>query len=253
MKFLFRAFQFLKPYKWLVIGAFACLLLTNAASLVLPQFTRLIIDNGVETRNMGIVISMALAIVGFAVLRSVFSFLQGLWSARTAQGVAFDMRNQLYARIQALSFSYHDKAQTGQLMTRVTSDVDLVQMFVAQGLLMVIGSVLMMVGSLVLLFVTNWRLSLVMLVIAPVTFGIFGWVNSRVRPMFMIVQQRLAKLNTVLQESLAGVRVVKAFVREDFEAKRYAGANRELYDINVRIGRIMSLSLYFSNLAVISR
>ena len=242
MKYLFRAFQFLKPYKWLVIGAFACLLLTNAASLILPQFTRVIVDTGIRTMNMSIVIWMASAIVGFAIFRSVFSFLQGVWSARTAQGVAFDMRNQLYARIQALSFSYHDKAQTGQLMTRVTSDVDLVQMFVAQGLLMVIGSVLTMVGSLVLLFITNWQLSLVMLVIAPVTFGVFGWVSSRVRPMFMLVQQRLAKLNTVLQESLVGVRVVKAFVREGFEAKRYAGANQELYDINIRIGRIMSFS-----------
>src|SRR4030042_1699968 len=119
------------------------------------------------------------------------------------------MHNQPYPRIQALSFSYHDKAQTGQLMTRVTSDVDLVQMFVSQGFLMVIGSVLMMIGSIVLLFVTNWRLSLVMLVIAPVTFGVFGWVNSKIHPMFMLVQQRLAKLNTVLQESLVGVRVVQ--------------------------------------------
>jgi ATP-binding cassette subfamily B multidrug efflux pump len=242
VKSLFRAFQFLKPYTLLVVGAFACLLLTNASSLILPQFTRLIVDTGIANRDMSIVIFMALAIVGFVMVRALFSFLQGVWSAQTAQGVAFDMRNQLYARIQALSFSYHDKAQTGQLMTRVTSDVDLVQMFVSQGFLMVIGSVLMMIGSIVLLFITNWRLSLVMLVIAPVTFGVFGWVNSKIHPMFMLVQQRLAKLNTVLQESLAGVRVVKAFVREEFEAKRYADANKELYDINVKIGRYFALS-----------
>jgi ATP-binding cassette, subfamily B, multidrug efflux pump len=242
VKSLFRAFQFLKPYSLLIVGAFACMLLTNASSLIVPQFTRMIVDNGIATKDMSIVVFMALAIVAFVVVRAFFSFLQGVWSAQTAQGVAFDMRNQLYARIQALSFSYHDKAQTGQLMTRATSDVDLVQMFVSQGFLMVIGSVLMMIGSIVLLFITNWRLSLVMLVIAPVTFGVFGWVNSKIRPMFMIVQQRLAKLNTVLQESLVGVRVVKAFVREDYEAKRYAAANKELYDINVKIGRYFALS-----------
>jgi len=242
VKSLFRAFQFLKPYTLLIVGAFACLLLTNASSLILPQFTRMIVDNGIANRDMSIVIIMALAIVGFVLVRALFSFLQGVWSAQTAQGVAFDMRNQLYARIQALSFSYHDKAQTGQLMTRVTSDVDLVQMFVSQGFLMVIGSVLTMIGSIVLLFITNWRLSLVMLVIAPVTFGVFGWVNSKIHPMFLIVQQRLARLNTVLQESLVGVRVVKAFVREGYEAKRYAAANKELYDINVKIGRYFALS-----------
>ena len=143
--------------------------------------------------------------------------------ARTAQGIAYDVRNQLYAKIQALSFSYHDQAQTGQLMTRATSDVDMVQRFVGQGFLMMVGAAIMMVGSLVFLFVTNWQLSLVMLVIVPFTFVVFGTIASRIRPMFKIVQERLAKLNTVLQENLAGVRVVKAFVREPYEAERYAG------------------------------
>jgi ATP-binding cassette subfamily B multidrug efflux pump len=122
--------------------------------------------------------------------------------------------------------------------------------------LMVVGSALMMIGSLVFLFVTNWQLSLVMLVIVPVTFGIFGTVASRIRPLFMVVQQRLANLNTVLQESLVGVRVVKAFAREPYEAERYAGANQELYDINIRIGRIMALVFpmvfFISNFATLS-
>lgn len=256
MKYLWRAGRFLGRYRWQVIGAFIALTIANAASLVLPQFTRRIVDVGISNQDLYVVIWLSLAMVGFAVLRSVFSFLQGMWMARTAQGVAYDLRNELYAKIQALSFSYHDQAQTGQLMTRATSDVDLVQGFVGQGFLMVVGSVLTMVGSLVFLFVTNWRLSLVMMVIVPVTFGIFGTIASRVRPMFMEVQARLSKLNVVLQESLVGVRVVKAFAREPFEAQRYAGANRELYDINIRIGKIMAASFpmifFFSNLATLS-
>jgi ATP-binding cassette subfamily B multidrug efflux pump len=256
VKHLFRAGRLLGQFKWLVIGGFVCLLIANAASLIQPQFTRLIMDRGITNQNMSIVIGMSLAMVGFAALRALFSFFQGALMARTAQGVAYEMRNQLYAKIQALSFSYHDRAQTGQLMTRATSDVDLVQGFVGQGFLMVIGSMLMMIGSLVFLFVTNWQLSLVMLVIVPVTFGIFGTVASRIRPLFMVVQQRLAHLNTVLQESLTGVRVVKAFAREPYEAERYAAANQELYDINIRIGRTMSLVFpmifFISNFATIS-
>jgi ATP-binding cassette subfamily B protein len=232
------------------------LLLSNGASLVQPQFTRLIVDRGIGAANMRLIIWLSLALVGFAILRSVFSFAQGAWMVRIAQDVAYDMRNRIYAKIQALSFSYHDQAQTGQLMTRATSDVDMVQGFVGQGFLMVVGSALMMIGSLVFLFITNWQLSIVMLIIVPLSFGIFGQVISRIRPLFRVVQQRLAHLNTVLQESLVGVRVVKAFVREPHEAQRFEQANQELYDINVRIAKMISfvfpLIFLFSNVATLA-
>jgi ATP-binding cassette subfamily B multidrug efflux pump len=256
VKSLWRATLFLKPYRWQVVVAFLCLLLANAINLIQPQFTRLVVDSGIKVGDMREVISMSVAIVDFAILRAVFSFLQGFMIARTAQGIAYDMRNRLYAKIQALSFSYHDRAQTGQLMTRGTSDVDLVQGFVGNGFLMMTGAALMMIGSLVLLFVTNWQLSLVMVVIVPVTFVVFGNLAGRIRPMFKIVQERLSKLNTVLQENLSGVRVVKALVREPYEAQRYAAANQELYDINLQIGRrfsiFMPMTFFLANLASLS-
>lgn len=256
MKPLLRASRFLTPYKWQAIGAFICLLLTNAASLIQPQFTRRVVDAGIEVGDMREVILMSVAIIDFAILRAVFSFVQGALMARTAQGIAFDLRNRLYGKIQALSFSYHDRAQTGQLMTRATSDVDMVQGFVGHGLLMMLGAAMMMLGSLILLFVTNWQLSMVMVVIVPFTFLVFGSLASRIRPMFKMVQERLAKLNTVLQENLVGVRVVKAFVREPYEARRYADANRELYDINVQIAKrfsvFMPMIFFTSNVALLS-
>jgi ATP-binding cassette subfamily B multidrug efflux pump len=256
VKHLLRASAFLKAYRWQAVGAFVCLLLANAASLIQPQFTRLIVDTGIGTGNMRTVIWMSMAMIGFALLRSVFTFLQGVLMARTAQGIAYDARNQLYAKIQALSFSYHDRAQTGQLMTRATSDVDMVQRFVGNGFLMMIGAAVMMIGSLVLLFVTNWQLSLVMVVIVPFTFAVFGNIASRIRPLFKVVQERLARLNTVLQENLVGVRVVKAFVREPYELQRYTEANQELYDINIQIGRwfslFMPLIFFISNIALLS-
>jgi ATP-binding cassette subfamily B protein len=253
VKHLLRAGKFLAPYKWQALIAFLALLLSNGASLIQPQFTRVIVDRGIRSADLRLIIWLSLALVGFAILRSVFSFAQGALMVRTAQDVAYDMRNRIYAKIQALSFSYHDRAQTGQLMTRATSDVDLVQGFLGQGFLMVVGSALMMIGSLIFLFVTNWQLSIVMLVIVPLSFAIFGRVISRIRPLFRVVQQRLAHLNTVLQESLVGVRVVKAFVREPHEAQRFENANQELYDINVRIAKMISfvfpLIFLFSNVS----
>ena len=256
MKYLLRAAKFLKGYRWQVIGAFLCLIITNAAMLVQPQFTRVIVDTGIGQRRIGLVIGLAAAMVAFAAMRAVFSFFQGVLMARTAQGIAYDVRNQLYAKIHALSFSYHDQAQTGQLMTRATSDVDMVQRFVGQGFLMMAGAVFTMLGSIIFLFVTNWRLSLATLAIVAFTFTVFGTLSGRIRPLFKVVQQRLSKLNVVLQENLSGVRVVKAFVREPYELERYTAANQELYDINLRIGRIFSLVMpmvfFTSSMAVLS-
>jgi ATP-binding cassette subfamily B multidrug efflux pump len=256
VKHLLRASQFLKSYRWLVIGAFVCLLVANGARLIQPQFTRLVVDAGIEAGNMRQVIVMSGALVGSAVLGAIFSFLQGVLMARTAQGIAYDLRNRLYSKIQALSFSYHDRAQTGQLMTRATSDVDMVQRFVGNAFLMMTGSALMMLGSLVFLFATNWQLSLVMVVIVPLVFGVFGRLASQIRPMFRTVQERLAKLNTVLEENLVGVRVVKAFVREMYEASRYATANQELYEINLTIAKrfsiFMPMIFFTSNIALLS-
>ena len=256
MKHLLRAAKFLKSYKWQVIGAFLCLMITNAAMLVQPQFTRIIVDTGIGENRMGLVSGLAAAMVAFAAMRAVFSFFQGVLMARTAQGIAYDVRNQLYAKIQALSFSYHDQAQTGQLMTRATSDVDMVQRFVGQGFLMMAGAVFTMLGSITFLFVTNWRLSLATLAIVAFTFTVFGAISGRIRPLFKIVQERLSKLNVVLQENLSGVRVIKAFVREPYELERYTAANQELYDINLRIGRIfaffMPMIFFTSSMAVLS-
>jgi ATP-binding cassette subfamily B protein len=243
LKPLLRALGFLKRYWLLAAIAFLSLIISTAANLVVPRLTQVIIDDGVTAGQMDVVIRTALWITGLAIVGSAFSFLQGMLSARTAQGVAYDLRNQLYAKIQALSFSYHDRAQTGQLLTRATSDVDVVQMFVGMGFIHFLRAVLMMVGSFTLLFVTDWQLALIMLVLVPVTFGIFGFFAAKGRPLFRAIQQRLADLNTVLQENLVGVRVVKAFAREPFEHRRYAEANQNLFDLSLIVGRLFSTAI----------
>jgi ATP-binding cassette subfamily B protein len=154
--------------------------------------------------------------------------------------VAFDLRNALYAKIQSLSFSYHDRAQTGQLLTRATNDVELVRMFTGMGFLQFLNSVVMLIGSLVLLFAMNWRLALVAVVILPLVLGLFSVFGLKARPMFIQVQKKLSALNTILQENLAGVRVVKAFAREPFEAERFGKGNRELLDEFLKVTRLMA-------------
>ena len=242
MKALWRSMRFLKSYWLMLVGMFLSLLVATGAMLVVPRMAQTIIDRGIAQRNGSLVLWVSLAMVLFAIVTALFQFAQGALGARVAHGSAYDMRNALYAKIQSLSFSYHDRAQTGQLLTRATSDVETVQRFVGQGGIMLLSAVFMMAGSLVLLFVANWRLALIMVVVIPLTFAIFGSFSRRAMPLFKQVQQRLGNLNTVLQENLAGVRVVKAFVREDYETKRYEGVNQEFYDLNIQVNRLLSLA-----------
>ena len=242
LKYLWRSLSFLRKYWLLALGTFVSLMISTGAMLITPRMSQLIIDQGIAQRDGGRVLWLSLGMVGLAALRAVFQFTQGALAARTAHGVAFDMRNVLYTKIQSLSFSYHDRTHTGQLLTRATSDVEAVQRFVGRGSIMFLSATFMMGGSLAFLFATSWRLARIMLLVIPVTFGLFGLFARQAMPLFKVVQQRLANLNTILQENFAGVRVIKAFVREGHEATRYEAANREFYDINLRVNRIISLA-----------
>ncbi|HUV95437.1 MAG TPA: ABC transporter ATP-binding protein [Anaerolineae bacterium] len=256
MKHLFRAMRFLKEYWLLAVGMFGSLLIATASMLVIPRMSQYVIDEGIIGRDASKVLWMSLAMVGFAGSRALFQFAQGALAARVAEGVAYDMRNALYAKIQSLSFSYHDRAQTGQLLTRATSDVDRVQRFVGRGAINLLSALLMMGGSLAVLFTANWRLALIMVVIIPLTLATFGFFARKAMPLFKTVQECLGNLNTVLQENLAGVRVVKAFAREPYESSRYEAANRAFYDVSIEVNNIMSLAFPtvfgISNAAILS-
>ena len=240
MKSLLRTLSYLKRHWLAALGAYVSLLTSTAAGLIMPRLLESAIDQGIRDRNLQLALWLALGMVALAIGRALFTFLQGYLSEKASQGVAYDLRNAIYAKLQSLSFSYYDRAQTGQLMTRATSDVDLVRMFTGMGFLQMLNAVVMLIGSLVALFAINWRLALVSMFIIPLAMVVFGIFATRARPMFIRVQQKLSALNTVLQENLAGVRVVKAFAREPYELERLARSNRELLTENLRVFTMMA-------------
>ncbi|MCE7948563.1 MAG: ABC transporter ATP-binding protein [Chloroflexi bacterium CFX4] len=188
----------------------------------------------------GIMITAALIIIAFAVMRGLFSFVQAYMAEKTSQGIAFDLRNEIYAKIQRLSFSYHDRNQTGQLMTRATDDVEKLRLFIAQGLVLAAQAFLLLGVTLIILAFTNWRLTLTVLPILPIAlilFMIFGAVSQ---PLFVQVQIRISKVNTILQENLAGIKVVKAFVRERQEQARFSAAALDQMAWQLKVGRVLS-------------
>lgn len=240
MKSLRRALKYLFPYWTTASSAFLSLVLVSATNLASPQFLRLAIDGGVVGHQWSAILWAAGGLLGVAAVRGVFTFLQGYLSEKASQGVAYDLRNEIYAKLQGLSFSYHDQAQTGQLMTRVTSDVEMVRQFIGQGFLQLMGALVMLAGSSLVLFVMNWRLALVSLTIIPGILLVFARFVRNVQPLFRQVQQKLGALNTILQENLAGVRVVKAFAREQHETKRFGRANADLLAENIRVTRALN-------------
>ncbi len=242
MKILTRASVYLRPYWLLTLGAFLSLVLVSAANLLSPQVLRVVIDDGISAKDSGALLWATLAFVGVATIRGIFSFTQGFWSEKASQAVAYDLRNALFEKLQNLSFSYHDQAQTGQLMTRITNDVEQVRAFIGTGLLQLVSAVVLLLGSLAALFSMNWRLALIVLVTVPTMAAVLVRFMRVVRPMFGQVQAKLSALNTVLQENLVGVRVVQAFAREPYEARRYTALNDDLLEANIKTIRGMASS-----------
>jgi ATP-binding cassette subfamily B protein len=185
-------------------------------------------------------IGALVAILIFAALRGVFAFLQAYWAEKNSQAVAYDLRNDLYSKIQRLSFSYHDKNQTGQLMIRATDDVEKVRLFIGQGLLQLVGAVILLTGTIIILFTTNVSLAWTAMPILPVALALFIVFSTISRPMFTKVQQKLSALNTVLQENLAGIKVIKAFTREREQQERFRAA------ADATMGQAIALSRLFT-------
>ena len=221
------------------------LLLVSGANLATPLLIGRAIDEGIGPRRLGVIFIVVGWLVGLALARAVFTFLQGYLAERASQGVAYDLRDALFERIERLSFSYYDRAQTGQLVTRLTSDVEQIRTFAGSGVVQLANAVVMLVGTTVLLLYLDWQLALVALAIVPVIAVLLVRFVGRIRPLFREVQQTLGRLNTVLQEDLQGVRVIRAFAREDYETARYASVNEELLQKNLTTVRVFSNNFPF--------
>ncbi|WNZ27810.1 ABC transporter ATP-binding protein [Leptolyngbya sp. NK1-12] len=229
-----RVLKSLSAYRWLAAGALVSSLLLTAAYALTPQLFRWGIDQGIAQKNLDVVLLSAAWMVVAAIARGLFNFGQSFWAEAASQGVAYDLRNKIFSKIQNLSFSYHDQAQTSQLLTRVTSDIEQIRTFLSTSLIQVISAVVTLISIAVILLLMNWELALITLTVIPLS----GWLMVRflkkTSNVFRLVQQQLGDLNAVLQENLFGVRVVKAFVRGDAETARYTRLNRMLIDSNMK-------------------
>jgi ATP-binding cassette subfamily B multidrug efflux pump len=232
-----RALGYLRSYKAEALGAFIALILSSAASLATPQLIRVAIDGGIAPQRLRVILLAVGGLVGAALLRGLFQFLQGYLAERASQGVAYDLRNVLFEKIERLGFEYYDRVETGQLVTRLTSDVEQIRTFAGSGVVQLAAAVVMLVGTTTVLFLTDWRLALLSLTVVPVIMLLLLRFVRRIGPLFRSVQQTLGRLNSVLQEDLAGIKVIRTFAREEYERDRYRSVNDELLERNLETVR----------------
>ena len=245
-----KLFRFLKPY--LLWAALAPLLMALEVGMDLtqPRLVARIVDQGIAQLDLPLVINTGLLMVGYALIGAIGGIGCTYFAVLASQGFGTDVRGALFRKVQSLSFGNLDELDTGQLVTRLTNDVTQVQEVVFMLLRVMVRSPLMLVGSLVLAIVTSSELAVMFVVLVPLVMAVLGWVVNRAYPQFGEVQRRLDALNTVLQENLAGVRVVKAFVRRDHERGRFGRTNDGLMEQTVRAGRTVAIAMPALTLAL---
>lgn len=256
MKSLIHLYRFLKPYKVQAGIALVLLLGMVAADLVIPHLTRRVIDQGVMARDIQVVIRTSLYMVGASILSAILALFNNYLSVEAAMGFGAQLRSALMRKVQSFSFGNLDKLQTGKLVVRSTSDVTLVQTIVMLSLRILTRAPIWAAGAIVLLVYTSPGLGLIMAVSIPLIIALVWIFAGRAHSLFLKMQQCLDRLNTVLQENLAGMRVVKAFVRTEHETARFRDANETLMEKTTQAAQLMAVFIPFMllvlNLAIVT-
>jgi ATP-binding cassette subfamily B protein len=240
-------------HRWRLIAAFLAMFGAVAASMAIPRLLGTAIDesltNGVR-RDLAI---LAGAIIGLGLLRGVTGYVQSYLSEGVSQRAAFDIRNDFFEKLQNLSFGFHDKQQTGNLMSKATADVEAVRWLFSMGLINGVRIAVMLIAVAALLISTNVRLGLASMAFVP----LFVWhaiaMGQKMRGMWMAVQIETGRMTTLLQESLAGMRVVKAFGAREHEEEKFERSAESLaehsYDVQVLFASRGSLMTFFFSIA----
>ncbi len=238
---MFRLFKYLKPY-WRVAALAPLLMLVEVSGdLAQPAIMAKIVDQGVAQGNLTLVLKYGLLMVGIASIGLI-----GGWGCTIASSIASmnfgaDLRTETFKKIQEFSFANLDQFKTESLITRLTNDVLQIQHMVLMSLRMMVRAPFLCIGSLIMVFAINIKMALILAVAMPLLFTVVFLIIRKGFPLFNLVQEKLDKVNGVMRENLSGARVIKAFVRADFEKKRFAQANNEQIAINMKASRLMIL------------
>lgn len=232
--------KYIKPYWKAALLGPLLMVLEVSMDLLQPKLMAQIVDQGVLAGNLDEIRRTGLMMLVTSLIGLVGGVGCGIFSTIAAMRFGADLREAVFTKVQRFSFRNLEKMHTASLITRLTNDVSQVQLFVQMLLRMMVRSPFLAVGSLILAFTINWKLAMILVVVVPVLFTVVAVITRKGFPMFAKVQKRLDRMNTVLQENLAGIRVVKAFVRSNYETKRFTEANDDYMAVALRANVMMA-------------
>ncbi len=242
-RILARCFGYLRPYARIAAGAYLSMLLINAFTLTIPQFTRWIIDRGIGAGDLQLLTWSVLGLLGMTLLRGVVTFFQGRWSEVMSQSVAYDLRNALHQKLADLSFSYHDRTETGQLLSRGVQDVERIRFLTGRAVLRLVDSGVLFIGTAVMLIWMNPTLAILSLATIPLLAHRAYEFGRRMRPLSVAIQQQVGVLTTHLEQNLRGARVVKSFAQEESQSAAFDERNDLWFDLSAESAKLRAVNV----------
>ena len=240
MSSLRRIIGLLRPYRGMVFLAFLFQTVVITTRLIQPLVTRLVVNEVIIAGHQELLIRLCLSLLGLVTIRASSGFLRVQLMERASQSVAYDLRTGLFRHLEKMSFSFYDQNRVGEIMSRMTGDLEGVRDYLAEGIVTFFEQTLTFFGALIFMFTLSWQVALTILTTLPLIAWVAFLFRKRISPVYRAVREQSAELNTRVQENLAGIHVVKAFVREEYEQTRLETENRKLLDLNLKITDIWS-------------
>jgi ATP-binding cassette subfamily B protein len=239
---LLRCYRYLRPYWRLAVGGYIFLLINSLLLMLNPQLIRWIIDRGIGESDIQFLIWTVLALLILTLLRGGFAFLQGRWVEQGSQNVAYDLRNDIHQKLANLSFSYHDRTETGQLLARAIQDVERIRFLTGRATMHLVGGAVSLIVTLVVLLSMNSHLALMTMLTLPLLFFQAYRYSNKARPMWRELRQQMAVLTTLVEQNLRGARIVKGFAQENAEIERFRDQNDQWFDLAAHLAWLRAVN-----------
>ena len=245
---LLRCFAYLRPHWKLITGVYITMVLIDLITMVNPQVLRWTIDKGIGAENESLLTLAVVGLLALVLFKGVLTYYEGLWTEMASQNVAYDLRNALQSKITELSFSFHDKAEAGDLLSRTIQDVERVRFLTGRAIFRIIESIFLMAITAGVMIWMNPRLGLLAVISMPLLIMRSISFGKVFRPLSLQIQKQLSILTTRVEQNLRGVRVVKTFAQEEAEIERFAIENQKWYDLSALSAKMQSNNMPLLNL-----
>ncbi|MBQ6803705.1 MAG: ABC transporter ATP-binding protein, partial [Clostridia bacterium] len=243
-----RIVGLISPYKRKIILGLMLQLVVILTRLITPYVTKTVVNDVITQMNMDLLLPLCGALLGLTLIRGICTFSRAQSFERISQNAIWDLRTGLYAHLEELPHQFYDKHRVGEIMSRMTGDIEGLRNLFANGIVTVFDNALLFFGALIFMMTMSWQVTLMILMMTPIIAALAWIFRKKIRPAFRDIREQNAVLNTRTQENLAGIHVVKAFAQEAYEEEQFRKENQELFNLNMKATWIWSNFVPFMDL-----